>query len=239
MYDNLIERINRGKWQQVVAFFILWFAIYSISWTIIEPLGLTIGPNYLLTWRLVYVGCTLLITGGTFFFFLYKRKLERFGLEDGDTDVSKVAIRNGTASISIIQDGYHGQVFQIYTNQGQNFIDIDVRASAHKARFIILTYKPDPYLFFYARVSVVSKNNQADKLKWLRFETTRSTYQSIQDDEEMGIPVTATDDNGFLRITINLSRTIHHAFGRHGWRYNKILTIRARGTGKLKNIILK
>lgn len=114
-----------------------------------------------------------------------------------------------------------------------------MKASAHKAKFLILTYKPEPDLYFYARVSVVSKNNKTETGKWLRFETSLSTYQSINDDEEMGIPVNAKDDDGFLRLTINLDNTVRKAFGRHGWKLDKILQIRARGTGNLKSIVLK
>lgn len=239
MYDNLIERINRGSWQQIIAFLILWFGVYSIAWTIIEPLFFMPANSHLAIWRIAYIGGTFIICAVIFFVFIYKRKLERFGFEEGDSNISKVARRHGTGSISIIQDGYHGQVFRLFANSDQNRIDFDVKASAHKAKFLIITYKPDPDLYFYARVSVISKNYRTETGKWLRFETSRSTYQTANDDEEMGIPVNAKDDDGFLRVTINMAKTVRNAFGRHGWKLDKILQIRARGTGNLKSIILK
>jgi hypothetical protein len=55
----------------------------------------------------------------------------------------------------------------------------------------------------------------------------------------MGVPVTASDDNGLLHINVNLVKTISNAFGNHGWRYDKVISIRSRGSGKIKNIILK
>lgn len=239
MFDNLIERINRGRWQQITAFLILWYGVYTAIWTIIEPLSFTPAKSCLVAWRIAYFGGTLIISAAIFFLFIYKRKLERFGFEEGDTNISKIAKRYGTGSISIIQDGYHGQVFRLFANCHENRIDFPVKASANKAKFLILIYKPDPDLYFYARVSVLSKNDKTDKGKWLRFETLRSTYQSINDDEEMGIPVTAKDDDGFLRVTINLENTVQNAFGRHGWKLDKILFLRARGTGNLKSIVLK
>ncbi len=63
--------------------------------------------------------------------------------------------------------------------------------------------------------------------------------QSTADDEEMGVPVTASDDNGLLRVNVDISKIINNAFGNHGWRYDKVLLIRARGSGKIKSIILK
>lgn len=92
---------------------------------------------------------------------------------------------------------------------------------------------------FYARVSVLSKNRKSTNQKWLRFEPTMSLPQSIHDDEEMGVPVTASDDNGLLRVHVNLDKTVSSAFGAHGWRYEKLIKIRARGSGKIKNITLK
>lgn len=239
MYDNLIERVNRGLGQQIIAFLILWFSIYSILWTIIEPLAIAPTVSHLPTWRMGYIGITFVISAVVFFLFIYRRKLERFGFEEGDTNISTVAKRQGNGSISVIQNGYHGQVFRLFANSHQNRIEIDVKASAHKAKFLILIYKPDPDLYFYARVNVVSKDGSTAIGKWLRFETSRSSYQSINDDEEMGIPVNAKDNDGFLRVTINLASTVRHAFGRHGWKLDKILQIRARGTGNIKSIVLK
>ena len=84
-----------------------------------------------------------------------------------------------------------------------------------------------------------SVKKKSSTKKWLRFEPNMSLPQSTEDDEEMGVPVTASNDNGLLRVNINLSKTITNAFGRHGWTYDKVIIIRARGSGKIKSIIFK
>ena len=239
MYDQLIERINKGFSQQIAAFFILWFVIYSSAWAIIEPLGFTFTKQEIFAWRLTFIGSTLVICILVFFLALFRKKLESLGLQQGDTDLKSTAKINGSAVISIIDDGLHGQIYQISAPTDKDYIDWDIKASAHKAKFVTFIYKPIPDLLFYARVSVLSKNKQSSRLKWLRFETSRSTYQSIKDDEEMGIPVTATNDDGFLQVVVNIDKIITTAFGRHGWRYDKIIAIRARLSGKLKSIELK
>jgi hypothetical protein len=92
---------------------------------------------------------------------------------------------------------------------------------------------------FYAWVNVLSKNKKSETHKWLRFEPKMSLPQSKEDDEEMGVPVTASNDNGLLQVNINLSKTVYNAFGHHGWKYDKVILIRARGSGKVKSVFFK
>lgn len=238
MIESLLERINRGFWQQIIGFFILWFAIYSVGWTIVEPLELAIISNHTL-WPFVFIGPTFLLTFIVFFSFFFRMKLEKFGFEAGDTDLQENNLPEGFPKIAIQNDGFHGRILSISSNESQDSMNWSVKASANKAKFLTLIYKPLPDLTFYARVSVLSKNKKSTTLKWLRFEPQRSLPQSTADDEEMGVPVTATDDNGLLRVNIDLSKTIINAFGSHGWRFVKILSIRAKGSGKIKSIILK
>ena len=144
----------------------------------------------------------------------------------------------GSPFISTQNDGFHGNILKISAVYTAANIDWAVKASANAATLITLTYKPEPDLVFYARVSVLSKKKTTTTQKWLRFETSMSLPQSKNDDEEMGIPVSASDDNGLLHVNINLPRTVYNAFGIHGWVYDKILLIRSRGSGKIKSIVL-
>ena len=62
---------------------------------------------------------------------------------------------------------------------------------------------------------IVKKNLNSKKL---HFEPIMSVPQSLNDDEEMRVPVTASDVNDSLRVNINLSKTVTSAFGMHGCR---------------------
>lgn len=240
MYDQLIERINRGFRQQITAFFLLWFAVYGTAWTIIEPLGFTFDKDTLPRWRIIFIVSTFILCCVIFFFVFFKRKLERFGTDQGDTDLKSTANLKGFAEISIADVGSHGQVFKITTQSDADYIDWNIKASAHKAKLITFTYKPIPDLYFYVRVRVRSKKNkQSSTPKWLRLETSYSTYQSNRDDEEMGVPVTASDDDGFLRVIVNIDKIIATAFGNHGWRFDKVIGLRSRRSGLIKSIELK
>lgn len=239
MFENIIERINRGLWHQIIAFFILWFAVYSSAWTIVEPLGLSIISKNACLWRLLFVSFTFLVTICVFFSVLFKKKLECYGLEAGDTDLQTNVITSGFPQISLQNDGFHGKIYSVTANYDQDPMDWNIRASANRANFMTFIYKPEPDLIFYARVSVLSKNKKSVTEKWLRFEPQRSLNQSTNDDEEMGVPVTASEDNGLLRVSVDIAKTIRNAFGNHGWKYDKIQSIRARGSGKIKSIVLK
>jgi hypothetical protein len=239
MFDTIIERINSGLWQRVIAFFILWFAIYGAVWTIFEPLNFSFIGQKTCLWRWLFVGGTFLLTATIYFFFLFSKKLEIIGLEAGETNLSTTVKKTGNPTLTLQNDGFHGKLLSIVANYSTDPLNWNVKESANKANFITITYKPDIDLMFYARVNVLSKNKKSSTQKWLRFEPNISLPQSLNDDEEMGVPVTASDDNGLLRVNINLSKTIETAFGMHGWTYDKVLIIRARGSGKVKNIILR
>ena len=239
MFDSIIERINRGLWQRILAFFLLWFAIYGAIWTIFEPLNLSIISQKIVIWRLLFTGGTLLISSCLYFIFLFSKKLEIIGLEAGDTNLLTSLIKTGTPTLTVQNDGFHGKLLTVNANYNTEPLDWNIEASANKANLLTITYKPETDLKFYTRVIVLSKNKKSSTNKWLRFEPHTSLPQSIEDDVEMGVPVTASDDHGLQRVTINLTTTINNAFGTHGWVYDKVIIIRSRGTGKIKNIILR
>lgn len=141
MYENLLERINRGPLQQLIAFAILWFVVYSTIWTIIEPLNIDTN-KFISIWRLIYIGSTLVISCVLFFSLFFRRQLQIFGIGEGDTDLSEVAICYGSAAVSVVKDGYHGSVCEFKAFHDQDYIDIELKASAHKAILLIITYKP-------------------------------------------------------------------------------------------------
>ena len=239
MFDTIIERINRGLWQRTLAFFILWFAIYGAVWTIFEPLNLSIINQNICLWRLLFIGGTLLISVCIFFIFLFTKKLEILGLEAGDTNLLSTVRKTGSPTITLQNDGFHGKLLNVNANYSSEPLNWNVQASANEANLLTITYKPDPDQMFYARINVLSKNKKSSAQKWLRFEPNMSLPQSLNDDEEMGVPVAASNDHGLLRVNINLSKTISSAFGMHGWTYDKVIIIRARGSGKVKNIVLR
>ncbi len=239
MFDKVIDRINLGIKERVIAFFILWFAIYGSVWTILEPLDFPILKNQLIIWRILFICGTFLLNVIIYFLFLFRRKLESIGLESGNTDLMSTVVSDIRPTFTIQNDGFHGKLLVVKANSSKDFLDWHIKASALKANFITIIYKPENDLIFYARVNVLSKNKKGSSKKWLRFEPNRSLPQSTADDEEMGVPVNVTEDNGLQRVNVNLSKTIINAFGSYGWIFDKVVIIRARGSGKIKNIILK
>jgi len=239
MFENVRERINQGLWQRILAFFILWFAIYGAIWTIFEPMNFAIVTNKRCIWRMFFILFTLFINTCIYFVFLFRKKLEVIGFDAGDTNLLNTLYVNGTAVFNQQNEGFHGRILDVKADYDGNDLNWNINASAHKANHLSITYKAEPNLIFYARVNVLSRNKKSTAKKWLRFEANMSLPQSLEDHEEMGVPVIAKDNNGFLRVNINLPKIIQDAYGAHGWRYDKILIIRAKGSGKIKNIVLK
>lgn len=139
MFENLLDRINRGTWQRVLSFFILWFAIYGAVWTILEPLSISIPDIKIPLWRLLFISCTFVITLFIFFLTLFKKILERFGLEAGDVDLIKNLNTSGSPKISIQNDGFHGRLYNITANYSDDPMDWNVKASANKAKYLTFT----------------------------------------------------------------------------------------------------
>jgi hypothetical protein len=239
MFDNIIDKINLGAKQQLLAFIILWFAIYGTVWTIIEPLNIAWITGNLELWRWLFITGTFAICTGIYFSFFFRRKLECFGFEAGDTNLRTSIINHGTPTLNEVIVGTHDKLLDIQANYHTDPMDWAIKASANKAQFLTIVFKSDPDLKFYARVNVLSKSKKSATQKWLRFEPAMSVPQSPNDDEEMGVPITATDNDGLVRITVNLPKIVTLAFGSHGWTYDKVIYVRARGSGKIKSIILK
>ncbi|CAM4362364.1 hypothetical protein EWU23_13490 [Cytophagaceae bacterium 50C-KIRBA] len=239
MFENLIERINQGLWQRTLAFFTLWFAVYSVIWTILEPLNLEIVTCKRDIWRMLFVGSTFIFNVCIYFMLFFRKKLEIIGLDTGDTNILNTVISIGKPKLNQENDGFQGRVLNIKADYDTEPLDWNIKASALKASRLSITYKAEPRLIFYARISVLSKNKTSTKEKWLRFEPNISLPQSLADDEEMGVPVVAINNYGLLRLNIYLPKIVQDAYSAHGWQYDKVLTIRARGSGIIKNIVLK
>lgn len=237
MFDSVIDRINKGRWHQILAFFILWFLVYSTTWAVIEPLNISLLESNINLWRWYFVGGTFVLTLIIFFSFIFKGKNEVLGFGKGETDFLKSIKSQGLISLTKEQNGNFGEYLNISVIKGQRgFVDFKVKGSAVKSRKITYLYLPLNDLVFYARINVLSTDKQTFTQKWLRFQSELSTNQSTNDDEEMGIPINPKNYNGLNKVDIDLEKTVLNAFGHHGWKFDKIIEIRFRGSGLLKSI---
>jgi hypothetical protein len=239
MLEQIKEKINLGTWQRIVAFCLLFGLVYSIIWGATEPLNLDITTTNKPLWRLILISGTLIITSIIYFRLLFAKYLEKFGLDYNDTNLQTTVRSSGTPIITTTSDGFHGKVFNLKADFNKDEMTWDLKASAHSAMTVTFIYLPNSDLTFYLRLSVISRDKSSTKMKWLRLEPTFSLPQSVNDDEEMGFPLKATNNHSFLQATINIKDAIRQAWGRHGWQYDKVLMVRARGNGKVKSIIFK
>jgi hypothetical protein len=106
MFEKIIDKINLGIKEQIIAFFILWFAIYGTLWTIFEPLNLSIISKICL-WRSLFIGSTFIICTIIYFIVFFRKKLDCLGLESGDTNLITTVYYKGEPTLIQQDDGKH------------------------------------------------------------------------------------------------------------------------------------
>lgn len=238
MLDQVKERINQGTTGRVFAFFLLYAIVYGSIWASTEPLNFDITSSDKPLWRLILIVGTLILTVILFFFLLYSKDLERFGLHYNDTNLQTTVRSSGFPLITIETDGYHGKVFALKAIYDQDEMTWDLKASAHQASFLTIIYQTQGHLTFYIRMSIISKDKSSTKLKWIRFEPTISIPDTSIENEEIGYPLKAVNNDNFLQTTINIGEVVKNTFAKAGWQFDKILQIRVRGNGKIKSMTL-
>ena len=239
MLDQVKEKINLGYKERVIAFFILYGIVYGIIWAATEPLNLDIINSNKNHWRLILIIGTLIVTLSIYFFLLFSKDLEKFGLHYNDTNLQTTVRSSGFPVITIETDGFHGKVFTLKADYDKDEMTWDLKASAHQASFLTIIYQTQGRLTFYIRISIISKDKSTTKLKWIRFEPTISIPDAAIKNEEIGYPLKVVNNDNFLQTTINIREAVKHTFAKAGWQFDKVLQIRARGNGKIKSMTLK
>ena len=238
MIDQVKEKINQGAKGRIFAFFLLFAIVYGSIWAATEPLSLDITTSNKPLWRLLLVVGTIVLTLILFFFLFYSQHLERFGLHYNDTNLQTTVRSSGFPVISIETDGYHGKVFALKADFDKDEMTWDLKASAHQASFLTIIYQTQGRLTFYVRMNIISKDKTSTKLKWIRFEPTISIPDSSIENEEIGYPLKAVNNDNFLQTTINIGAVVKNTFAKAGWHFDNILQIRVRGNGNIKCMTL-
>jgi len=239
MLELIKEKINLGAQQRIIAFLLLYAFIYGLIWSGTEPLNLEITSSNRPLWRLILIIGALLLTLLIYFFILYSKYLERFGLNYNDTNLQVTVRSSGSPVITTELDGFHGRVFNLKADYHKDEMTWDLKASAHNASSLTIIYQPNKILNFYVRISIISKDKSITQLKWIRFEPTISIPDNRIENEEIGYPLKVVNNDSFLQTTINIKDVIKNTFSKAGWQFDKVLQIRARGSGKIKSMTLK
>ena len=198
MLDRVKEKINQGTTGRIFAFFLLYAIVYGSIWAATEPLNLDITSSNKPLWRLILIVGTLILTLILYFFKLYSKDLERFGLHYNDTNLQTTVRSSGFPVITIETDGYHGKVFALKANYDKDEMTWDLKASAHQASFLTIIYQTQGQLTFYIRMSIISKDKSSTILKWIRFEPTISIPDNTIENEEIGYPLKAVNNDSFF-----------------------------------------
>lgn len=131
MLEQVKEKINFGYKERVSAFFLLFAVVYGFIWAVTEPLNLDIISSDKTLWRLILIIGTLIVTLAVYFFLLYSKDLERFGLQYNDTNLKTTVRSLGFPDIKIETDGFHGKIFTLKANYDKDEMTWDLKASAH------------------------------------------------------------------------------------------------------------
>jgi hypothetical protein len=146
----------------------------------------------------------------------------------------------GNPEISIIDDGYYGDVFRLKGNFSEDAFDWNINANADESTSVSYIYHPISKFVIYLRISVISKNKTKEEPRWIALKTDISLPKGDKGQKEWAYPVKGNDaKNGWLVSHVRVKEAVKATFGNEGWQDNKLLGIRIRGTGKIQKIILR
>jgi hypothetical protein len=244
MFDSAKEWMSKGRKERIIGFLIILIAVYSLLWTIVEPLVSSrqiFGPDAIDWWWKVQIGLCVLFSIIVFFSLLPKKILESFGFELIDTKLNtafKAAI--GSPKIHVITDGYYGEVLHVDGNYENDALDCKIQPIAQKASSIKYIYFPITSFIFYIHVNLISKNSSTKSHGWIGFRTNITKPSGAKGQGEYSYPVISQNaKNGWLYSTIEIEKVINETFGHEGYKYCDLIELRVRGEGKLQKIIIR
>jgi len=246
MLENAREWLEKGNWEKCIGFLILFIATYGILWGLVEPLISSdiaekfFGANALKHWWKYQLCISGLVSFFLFMWLKPDKVLQSFGTEIQDTYLTSGFTMIGNPEISIINDGYYGDVYQLEGNFSVDAFDWNINAIANESTYVSYIYQPKSKFVIYLRISVISKKRNKEEFGWIALKTDISLPKGDKGQKEWAYPVKAKNAKfGWLGSHVRISEAVKKTFGNEGWQYNKLLGIRIRGTGKIQKIILR
>jgi len=246
MFENVREWLRKGRSEKVIGFLILFIAVYGILWGLVEPLisseivekyfGIDAVKHW---WK--YQILLSLVASIVLYIWLYPNKIiQKFGSEILDTNLNSGFISIGSPNISLVNDGYYGDVFYIKGDAKKDALDWSVMSKADHASSVSYIFQPINRFTLYLRINMLSKNKSKEKLGWLTLRTDISLPLGGKNQEEWAYPVKGRDAKyGWIMVQVNIPKAVEATFGQEGWQYDKLKSIRIRGEGKVYAIEIR
>lgn len=243
MIEITREWLNKGIWEKFIGFAILFIASYGIIWGLVEPLISAdivvrfFGNETLKYWWKYQLIISSLISAILFLWLLPTKVLYTFGTESQDTDMLKDYTSEGTPEISIVDDGYYGDVYSIKGNFDNDSLNWMINPDEYA--YVSYIYQPSSKFALYLKISVTSNNDTKEKPVWIVLRTDISIPKRHGDgSEEWAYPVKGKiGRNGWLVSYVRVSEAAKKTFGTDSRKYKKLIGIRIRGVGKIQKIL--
>lgn len=219
---------------------ILVFAVYTLAWGIIEPLGLEWIENHKTIWRILLLSFSAIVTA-ILSIRLTSSLLDKIDSDGPDRTLQESYSSTGMPTVTVFQDAKLGNVVNIKGQYHKDELDWAIKSSAQKASVLEVIFKNNRVFYFYLRIVMLSQNGQIHTTRWIRFDNSIVTPDIyINDPHEMGIHYDSDLFNGYNKATISIKEAVQQTYGQAGWIYDKIMLFRVRcDDGTVKSVIFK
>jgi len=216
------------------------FSVYILIWGIVEPLGLTWIEEHKNIWRITLLVVATLVTL-IISIRLSSPILEKLDPNTPDRLIQESYSSTGSPQVKIFQDGHLGNVMSIKGDYHKDEMDWVIKSSAQKANKLEFIFKHKAVFYFYLRVLMTSKNEEAYTTRWIRFDNSMTTPDIFRNDpEEMAIHYESEPLHSFNKAIIDIKAAVKNTYGQAGWIYSKSMIVRVRcDDGVIKSISLK
>lgn len=234
--EKIKEFLEQGIWKIFVWTIILLISVYTLIWTISEPIN-NIFPftncTYIILWIIVILVTLLVLCFIRPNKILYKYVFTKKKLEEQNWET-----KNGQPIREIMKDWIFGEIL---FNKGshEDVSDCTINDYTKKSSSITYIYSSGKDFHFYLYVDVISKNQHSRRSVWLCLKSEIEQAKEYSEDE-WELPIKASPiGNGRLKVRINLKKAIAETYGIVWRKYSSLHKFRIRWTGKIQSIILR
>ena len=156
----------------------------------------------------------------------------RFNYESGNPTIHDWTIKGQREPIfETILDGEFGRVLKINPNSSYS-MDYSITPDLTSANTVDAIIKAGSEWFICCQVLVISKDNPIGKNVWLSYRFGSKNVSEFYSDSmvewKIELPKVKLENNWSI-LSMDFINSLKHSFGKEGWQFQKLITIRFRG----------
>ena len=230
--------MRQNNCKKIGGFCLIFLAVYSIIWLILEPLQIDFNPNKCI-YREILLASSLLLTIFIFIIMNYILELQSFGFGNSDTNILDSATKgSGNPTITIANDQLNEKSLEIKGTFNEDAVKWDVNVLAKYSSKVKFIFYPVADLRLYLRITLKKKDTGSSQLVWISFRDDIKEPVRGGNGFEYSCPVKfKKKDENWLEYQMNFKKVVKKLFP--DYEYKRVEYFQIKGNGKILKMILK